>query len=157
MKERDIGLFLFHLLGILYHLVNINYFLMNRFHKDDNLNLIKTVQIVCGYSFSLIYCNLYFWKTIDNYEKLGNVNFYKKVVIPDYKLKSGMSIFMLAKIVVIVISMIANQKLNMFWFKNDLAEYNMCQICSTSYIYDNEMEFNRFLYKKNKIYNILNK
>ena len=124
---------------------------------NDNLNLIKTVQIVCGYSFSLIYCNLYFWKTIDNYEKLGKVNFYKKVVIPDYKLKSGMSIFMIAKIVVIVISMIANQKLNMFWFKNDLAEYNMCQICSSSYIYDNEMEFNRFLYKKDKIYNILNK
>ena len=53
--------------------------------------------------------------------------------------------------------MILNQKLNKFWFKNDFAEYNMCQICSTSYIYDDEMEFNGVLNKKYKIYNILNK
>ena len=124
---------------------------------NDNLNLIKTVQIVCGYSFSLIYCNLYFWKTVDTYKKFGKVNFYEKVVIPDYKLKSGMSIFMIVKMIVIVLSMILNQKLNKFWFKNDFAEYNMCQICSTSYIYDDETEFNRVLNKKYKIYNILNK
>ena len=124
---------------------------------NDNLNLIKTVKIVGGYSFSLIYCNLYFWKTVDNYGKFGKVNFYKKVVIPDYKLKSGMSIFMIVKMVIIVISMILNQKLNMFWFKNDLAEYNLCQICSMSNIYDDETEFNRVLYKKYKIYNILSK
>ena len=31
---------------------------------NDDLSLMKTVQIVCGYSFALLYCNLYFWRSI---------------------------------------------------------------------------------------------
>ena len=34
---------------------------------NDNISLMKTVQIICGYSFSIIYCNLYFWRVIDTH------------------------------------------------------------------------------------------
>ena len=40
-------------------------FLYNKQINDD-ISLMKTVQLVCGYSFAIVYCNLYFWETIDS-------------------------------------------------------------------------------------------
>ena len=120
---------------------------------NDNISLMKTVQIVCGYSFALVYCNLYFWRAIDKNGALGKPNFYDECIIPDYNLKQGISIYMIIKIVVIVVSMIGCLLFSSkFVFKNDLAEYNLsCDGCK----YDDEVQFKRFLEEKCKIYNIL--
>ncbi len=32
---------------------------------NDNISLMKTVQIICGFSFAIIFCNLYFWLATD--------------------------------------------------------------------------------------------
>ena len=45
-------------------------FLYNKQINDD-ISLMKTVQLVCGYSFAIVYCNLYFWKTIYSTGDLG--------------------------------------------------------------------------------------
>ena len=34
-------------------------------HINDDLSLMKTVKLICGYTFSLVHCNLYFWYTFD--------------------------------------------------------------------------------------------
>lgn len=47
---------------------------------NDNINLLKTVQIICGYSFSILYCNLYFWRTVDTHAHYGNLNFMKQLL-----------------------------------------------------------------------------
>ena len=120
---------------------------------NDNLNLLKTVSIVCGYSFSLVYCNLYFWRAIDNKGDLGKPNFYKETIVPDYKIKGGLSVYMIIKIVVIITSMILNAICsNFFIYQNDLAEFNLSQY---GCIYDSDIELNKILSEKNKINNIL--
>ena len=92
---------------------------------NDDISLMKTVQLICGYSFAIVYCNLYFWKTIDSKGNLGKPYFYDEIVIPDYMFKQGVSIYMIIKIVLIVGSIFAHLYLdNTFIFKNDLAEYN---------------------------------
>ena len=111
---------------------------------NDDLSLLKTVQIVCGSSFALVYCNLYFWISVDKVEKLGRPKFYEKVIIPDYSFKSGISIYMIVKIIIIICSIIASLKFNkVFIFKNDLAEYNLGQ--NSKQLDDDE--FNKFLRK----------
>ncbi len=47
----------------------------------------KTIKLVCGYSFALLYCNLYFWKTINKKGTFGRPKYYDKVKIPDYTIK----------------------------------------------------------------------
>ena len=116
---------------------------------NDEISLMKTVQLVCGYSFAIVYCNLYFWKTIYSTGDLGKPYYYDEIVIPDYTFKLGISIFMLIKIVIIVGSIFAHLYLDkVFIFKNDLAEYNKC---GDNCEYDKEGQFNYF------IINILNK
>ena len=120
---------------------------------NDDLSLMKTVQIVCGYSFALLYCNLYFWRSIRSKGNYGRPNFYDRTIIPDYTFKSGISVVMIAKIVVIVGSQIIGLiPKNFFIFKNDLAEYNLSII---GYKYDNDFEFKKFLEEKKKIINNL--
>jgi len=122
---------------------------------NDSLSLLKTVQLVCGYSFALVYCNFYFWKAIDKLGDLGKPKFYEKTIIPDYTFKSGISIYMIVKIIIIICSIIASLKLNkVFVFKNDLAEYNLGQ---DNNMLDNDKEFENFLVKYEKINNYLNK
>ena len=107
---------------------------------NDEISLMKTVQLVCGYSFAIVYCNLYFWKTIYSTGDLGKPYYYDEIVIPDYTFKLGISIFMLIKIVIIVGSIFAHLYLdNVFIFKNDLAEYNKC---GDNCEYDKEEQYN---------------
>ena len=75
---------------------------LSGYSVNDNISLMKTVQLVCGYSFALVYCNLYFWKAIDKFETLGTPKFYEEIIIPDYKIKQGISVYMLIKIVIII-------------------------------------------------------
>ena len=103
----------------------------------------KSVQLVCGYSFAIVYCNLYYWKTIDYKGKLGKPYFYDKIIIPDYIFKQGISIYMIIKIILIIGSILANLYLsNVFVFKNDLAEYNLCD---KNCVYDNDIYFDKLL------------
>ena len=116
---------------------------------NDHISLMKTVQLVCGYSFSIVYCNLYFWKAVDYKGKLGKPYFYDKIIIPDYIFKQGISIYMLIKIILIVGSIFAHLfSSDVFVFKNDLAEYNLAK---DTCIYDNKDEF---IKKLNDNYNI---
>ena len=93
---------------------------------SDSISLMKTVQVVCGFSFALVYCNLYFWKAIDKKEVLGKPKFYDEIIIPDYTIKQGLSVFMIIKIIIIIISIIGCCKFSdKFSFKNDLAAYNL--------------------------------
>ena len=94
---------------------------------NDNLSLVKTVKLICGYSFSLIYCNLYFWKALDSDGNYGTPKFYEKTVIPDYNFNSGISAYMIIKIILIVVSIILFLKFShkISYFKNDLAEFNI--------------------------------
>ena len=93
---------------------------------NNNISLMKTVQIICGYSFSIIYCNLYFWRVIDTHRHYGKPNFYELTIIPDYTLKQGITIFMIIKIVLIVGSMIGSQMFSSCpLFENDLGEFNI--------------------------------
>lgn len=119
---------------------------------NDNLSLMKTVQLVCGYSFALIHCNLYFWRVIDTH---GNYKpkFVEEIIVPDYKIKSGITVYMIVKLVIIIVSIIASLKFNnMSFFKNDLGEYNLS---SDGCVYDNDNEFNKFIEEKWKINSIL--
>ena len=121
---------------------------------NDNLSLMKTVQLVCGYSFALVHCNLFYYKTIDKFGKLGKPIFYEEIIIPDYSIKWGISVYMIVKIIIIVLSIIATLKFSsVFAFQNDLAEYDLSEDgCK----YDNQKEFDDFLKEKKEIVNILN-
>lgn len=122
---------------------------------NDNLNLLKTVQLVCGFSYALVYCNLYFWKIIDRYGHTGKPLFYENIIVPDLTIKQGISVYMIAKIVVIIISIIMHLKCSSFFiYKNDLADYNLSCICSCYSIND---EKNLSKEEEKKIINILNK
>ena len=121
---------------------------------NDNLNLMKTVQLVCGYSFAVIYCNLYFWRATDNNgSNFRRPNFYDETIIPDYNIKSGLSAYMIVKIILIVISVICHLKsVDFFDYNNDLAEFDLSQDgCK----YDYELELNKIEQEKYKIVNIL--
>ena len=88
---------------------------------------------------------------------IGEPKFSKKFSIPDLTLKNGVTAFMIGKIIVIIISIIANLCCNKtFIFKNDLAEYDLNSICDNTCIFDDDVELNKVLTEKYKIYNILN-
>lgn len=110
---------------------------------NDDISLMKTVQLVCGYSFAIVYCNLYFWKTVYSTGDLGKPYYYDEIIIPDYTFSQGVSIYMLIKIVLIIGSIFAHLYLDkVFIFKNDLAEYNKCgDYCE----YDKEGQFNYYI------------
>ena len=107
---------------------------------NDNISLMKTVQIICGFSFAIVYCNLYFWRTKDKKNVFGKPYLYEQIIIPDYTIKNGISVYMIVKLIIIIVSIIGHlcfSKKSVF--KNDLAEYNL--ICGDSkYDFDNELE-----------------
>lgn len=120
---------------------------------NDKINLLKTVQIVCGYSFSILYCNIYFWRTIDTHGHYGKPIFYDTTFIPDYTLKQGITIFMMAKIILIVGSIIGSYCFSSFIiYKNDLGEFDKS---GNSSRYDNPDELNRIYQEKGQVVNFL--
>ena len=121
---------------------------------NDDLSLLKTVQIICGYSFALVYCNLYLWKAIDTTgEQYGDPGFYHQIIVPDYEIKTGISVYMIIKIVIIISTIIACLFFSKYFvFKNDFSEYNLSGDYSK---YDNDVELNSILAKKNNIYSFL--
>ena len=93
-----------------------------------------------GLSFTIVYCNLYFWRTIDKKNAFGKPYLYEQIIIPDYTIKNGVSVYMIVKLIIIIVSIIGH-----LWFskksvfKNDLAEYNLiCDNCKNDF--DNELE-----------------
>ena len=85
----------------------------------------------------------------------GKPNIYETIIIPDYRLKAGISILMIIKIIIIIISIISAflvTKLSVF--KNDLGGFNLKHICNRRYDYS--FEFNKVLMEKKKIYSFLN-
>ena len=119
---------------------------------SDNLSLLKTVQIICGYSFAILYCNLYFWKTVN---PSRTPDFYGEIIIPDYIFKQGISVIMVLKVIVIIGSIIASLCFSDFFvFKNDLAEYDLSRSNSK---YDFDTEFHKMSKdeEKKKVINIL--
>ena len=82
----------------------------------------KTVKEICGLAFSLIYCNIYIYKSFSSH----NFIFSQRIKIPDYEIKYGISVYMLAKLVVIIIAMIIFKNFDkvFVFYKNDLGKYN---------------------------------
>ena len=123
---------------------------------NDNLSLLKTVQFICGFSFAVIYCNLYFWKTLDKKGVFGRPYYYDQVIIPDYTLKNGITIYMIIKIIIIIISILAAliiQLTKISFFKNDLTEFNSKSWRQSKY--DDDQELNRVINENKGIVNIL--
>ena len=121
---------------------------------NDNINLLKTVQLICGYSFTLVYCNLYYWATLDKKGVFGIPLYRREIIIPDYTIKSGISVFMIIKVVIIIVSIIfafVDSKISVF--KNDLAELNSC--CNKNKR-DSDQELNQIENEKSKIFIFLN-
>ena len=121
---------------------------------NDNINLLKTVQLICGYSFTLVYCNLYYWATLDKKGVFGIPLYRREIIIPDYTIKSGISVFMIIKVVIIIVSIIfvfVDSKISAF--KNDLAELNSCCYKNKR---DSDQELNQIENEKSKIFIFLN-
>ena len=115
---------------------------------NDTISLMKTLKVVCSDSFPLVYLNYYFWKI----SLKQNLIFYETIYIPDYEIKYGIGIYMIAKVVVILFSII--------FFKcgcllqNDLAEYNK-NIGDNNYnVYEDQMKFNAEI-QNDQIYQLL--
>ena len=128
---------------------------------NDNINLMKSVNIICGYSSCILYCNIYFWRTIDTHGHYGKPKFYETTIIPDYTFKRGITVFMIVKLILIVSSMIISQIPSCFcscnfcsYFENDLAEFNSKKNIG---IYDNDNELNKFYNEKAQAVAFLNK
>ena len=123
---------------------------------NDNLSLMKTVQIVCGFSFTIVYCNLFFWRSLDKAGVFGRPCFYDETFIPDYVFTNGFSVVMIVKIVIIVVSMFGycccDKK---HPFKNDLAEFDKDMICD-KHKYNSDDELIRIIKENPSIYSILN-
>ena len=121
---------------------------------NDNINLLKTIQLICGFSFSLVYCNLYLWRTLDKENVFGKPYFYEHTIIPDYTFKNGISVYMIIKIIIIFISMFASfVDIKVSDFKSDLTEYNSC--CKGPE-YDSPQKLSSVIAEKQNAYNILN-
>jgi hypothetical protein len=121
---------------------------------NDNINLLKTVQLICGYSFTLVYCNLYYWAILDKAKVFGVPLYRSQIIIPDYTIKSGISVFMIIKVVIIIVSIIfafVDSKISVF--KNDLAELNSC--CNKNKR-DSDQELNQIENEKRNIFYLLN-
>ena len=126
---------------------------------NDNLSLMKTLKTICEDAFANIYCNLYFYKVInedkngDSFNFYGKPKFFEEIIIPDYVLKKGISIYMMIKIILIFvfgISTFFGWKID-FIFKNDLAEYNKNYNDQNVNDEDSNRIFNSFLKEKNII------
>ena len=128
-------------------------------HMNDNLSLVKTVKSVCWYSFALIYCNLYFWVVLNregNY--YGKPLFYEKIIIPDYIVIRGISIYMIVKIIIIVVSLILYLKFeNLKFFENDLAVFNRNYYDDKFNDENAKINFQTLINKKNYIVDYLGK
>ena len=128
-------------------------------HMNDNLSLVKTVKSVCGYSFALIYCNLYFWVVLNregNY--YGKPLFFEKIIIPDYIVIRGISIYMIVKIIIIVVSLILYLKFeNLKFFENDLAVFNRNYYDDKFNDENAKINFQTLINKKNYIVDYLGK
>ena len=113
----------------------------------------KTVQIICGFSFSILYCNIYFWRTIDTHGHYGKPKFYETTFIPDYTLIHGITIFMIVKIILIVGSMIGCYYFSSYdIFQNDLGEFNR-----NDAKYDNQYELDKIFQEKGQVIAFLDK
>ena len=121
---------------------------------NDSLNLLKSVQIICGYSFSIVYCNLYYWKAIDKFGEIGKPIYYEKTFIPDYKISGGLTVYYIVKLAIIIFSIFAHLKLDdVSAFENDLAEFYLCKEgCK----YDSKNELENFRKKNAQVMKILN-
>ena len=120
---------------------------------NDNISLLKTVQIICGYSFSILYCNIYLWRTLDSHGHYGKPKFYETTFIPDYTLKQGITIFMIAKMIIIVGSMIGSYFFSSWdLFKNDLGEFNRSDGNSSN---EDQIKLNRIYQEKGQVVSIL--
>ena len=122
---------------------------------NDHISLMKTVQIVCGYSFTIIYCNLYFWKATDKLNYFGKPKFYEETIIPDYIIKNGFGVYMIIKLVIIIGSIIFTLcGSKVFIFKNDLGELYTSK---DKYKYENEEELKNTLKYYPEVDNFLKK
>ena len=115
---------------------------------NDTISLMKTLKKICAYSFPLVYLNFYFWKTVMDNDFI----FYERIYIPDYELKHGVGIFMLAKIVVIIFSIIVFKCGCLL--KNDMAEFNKHIGDSNYSAYEDQMKFN-YEMQNEPIYQVL--
>ena len=107
---------------------------------NDSLNLLKSVQIICGYSFAIVYCNLNYYKALDKFGELGKPIYYENTFIPDYKISGGLTVFFIVKLAIIIFSIIACLKLDdVTVFENDLAEFYLCKN-GCKYDSNNELE-----------------
>jgi membrane-associated HD superfamily phosphohydrolase len=122
---------------------------------NDHISLMKTVQIICGYSFTIIYCNLYFWKINDKAGLFGKPIFYEETIIPDYIIKNGFGIYMIVKLVIIITTIIFSFCFyKTFVYKNDFGEYYTNKEKNK---YDNDIELKKKLEKYPEINKFLNK
>ena len=121
---------------------------------NDSLNLLKSVEIICGYSFAIVYCNLYYWKALDKFGEIGKPIYYEKTFIPDYKISGGLTIYYIIKLVIIIFSIIAHLKFDdVSAFENDLAEFYLCKEgCK----YDSKNELENIREKNAEVMKILN-
>ena len=106
---------------------------------------------LCSYLF-----NLYFWKTLDKKGVFGRPYYYDQVIIPDYTLKNGITIYMIIKIIIIIISILAALIIKLTkisFFKNDLTEFNSKSWRQSKY--DDDQELNRVINENKGIVNIL--
>ena len=93
--------------------------------KNDNISLMKTIKEVTGFSFALIYCNMYFWPYSFKDED-SKMIFFNEIEMPDYEIKYGISIFMIAKLALLLFSiMVFSCCESLFgFFKSDLFNFN---------------------------------
>lgn len=116
-------------------------------NANDNISLIKTTKLISSSAFVLVYCNCYIY----NIKGIifDRPKFYDEVIIPDYKIKNNIGIFMIVKFILIIIfAILTCCKKKCFFFKNDLAEYNR-KYTDENYINYFE-EFIKILRDKNK-------
>ena len=116
-------------------------------NANDNISLIKTTKLISSSAFVLVYCNCYIY----NIKGIifDRPKFYDEVIIPDYKIKNNIGIFMIVKFILIIIfAILTCCKEKCFFFKNDLAEYNR-KYTDENYINYLE-EFINILRDKNK-------
>ena len=119
---------------------------------NDSISLMKTIKEICGYSFSLVYCNYYIWKYIEEHQLL----FYENIYIPDYELKHGFGLYMAAKIVVIILSTIIFRCCGSCgsFLKNDMDDFTKNLNDENYNAIQDEIDFNYFI-QYNKIYHVL--
>ena len=121
------------------------------------LGSILTSIVFSAYTFSQIYSGIrkryitrdfLYDKQINN--NLSLVKTFQMIcIIPDYRIISALSIYMIVKMIVIIVSVIITLKFYKFFvFKNDLGEYNLTK---DGWKYDSDFELNKILKEKRKL------